>query len=94
MKELPKEISKKGFIYTQIKRKKNIAIYEQKSNTLLKQKPSYEVIKIKAHKGLTIADTYLPPSEMYPPSTQWGVAGFTYSDLEAAEERFNQLLHV
>lgn len=92
MKKLPLEINKKGFAYTQIKRVNDIAIYKQKSLDVELNGEWYEVIKIKSHNGMTLGGNYIPPSEMYPSSTQWGVLGFTYNDLSAAEDRFKQIL--
>jgi len=92
MKKLPLEINKKGFTYTQIKRVNDIAIYKQKSLDVELNGEWYEVIKIKSHNGMTLGGNYIPPSEMYPSSTQWGVLGFTYNNISAAEDRFKQIL--
>ena len=92
MKKLPLEISKKGFIYLQIKRTKDVAIYKQKNADDTMKGEWFEVIKIKSHNGMTLGGNYIPPSEMYPSSTQWGVLGFTYQTLKDAENRFKIML--
>lgn len=92
MKKLPLEISKKGFVYTQVKREKDIAIYKQKSLDEVVKGEWFEVIKIKSHDGMTLGGNYIPPSEMYPSSTQWGVLGFTYPNLEDAKSKFKIML--
>jgi hypothetical protein len=92
MKKLPLEIIKKGFVYTQIKRVKDTAIYKQKSLDVAVKREWFEVIKIKSHNGMTLGGNYIMPSEMYPSSTQWGVLGFTYQSLKDAEIKFEEIL--
>jgi hypothetical protein len=80
---------KKGFEFSLVKREGDLAIYK-------KQKPeqktfSFEVICIKRHNGYTIAGTVMEPAETYPGDSQWGIYGFTYTDLAEAEEKFNEL---
>lgn len=93
MKKLPLEISKKGFVYTQVKRIKDVAIYKQKNVDDYLKGEWFEVIKIKSHDGMTLGGNYIPPSEMYPSSTQWGVLGFTYQNLKEAEDKFKIILN-
>ena len=92
MKKLPLEINKKGFVYTQLKRVKDTAIYKQKSLDIAVKSEWFEVIKIKCHNGMTLGGNYIPPSEMYPSSTQWGVLGFTYQTQKEAETKFKEIL--
>jgi hypothetical protein len=92
MKKLPLEINKKGFVYTQIKRVKDVAIYKQKNLDIAVKSEWFEVIKIKSHNGMTLGGNYIPPSEMYPSSTQWGVSGFTYQNQKDAEAKFKEIL--
>lgn len=91
MKKLEKEITKKGFKYTQVKREGNKAIYLQErleKNSTLKK---YEVIQIKKHDGYEINGVKILPSEVYPSSTQWGTHGWTFEDLEDAEKKYKKL---
>jgi hypothetical protein len=92
MKKLPLEINKKGFVYTQIKRVNDVAIYKQKNLDIAVKSEWFEVIKIKSHNGMTLGGNYIPPSEMYPSSTQWGVSGFTYQNQKDAETKFKEIL--
>ena len=87
-KLLKEEITKEGFTLKQLKRKKNKAIYEQSKDGRIF---SYEVIVISCHEGYTIAGNFIEPSEMYPCSSQWGVKGFTYKNLEDAEKKYKTL---
>jgi hypothetical protein len=91
MKKLEKFFTKKGFAYTEIKRVGNKAIYKQVHEEIQEAKPHYEVIVIKSHDGYEIAGNKIPPGEVYPSTTQWGVLGWTYVDLEDAENKFKQL---
>lgn len=89
MKTLSKDIKKDGFNLKQIKRKGDKAIYiKTKSGTKLK---NYEVIRIGRHNGYTIAGQYIAPSEIYPSTSEWGVKGWTYVELSAAERKFDKI---
>lgn len=87
-KLLKEEISKDGFLLKQIKRKKNKAIYEQTRDGRIF---SYEVIVISKHEGYNIAGNFIEPSEMYPSTAQWGVKGFTFTNIEDAEKKYKTL---
>lgn len=91
MKKLEKTFTKKGFIYEQLKRIGNKAIYTQKKDSAQNAWMRYEVIVIKSHDGYEIAGNKIPAGEVYPSSTQWGAAGWTYVDLQDAENKFKKL---
>jgi len=91
MKKLEKKFSKKGFTYTQVKRVGMKAIYSQVKDDIETSTERYEVVVIKSHDGYEIAGNKIPPGEVYPSSTQWGVAGWTYLDLKSAENKFLKL---
>ena len=91
MKKLEKKFSKKGFIYTQLKRVGNKAIYSQKREENDAKQLRYEVIVIKSHDGYEIAGNKIPAGEVYPSSTQWGTLGWTFVDLQDAENKFKKL---
>lgn len=92
MKKLEKEFVKKGFKYTQVTRKGNIAMYKQESTSIKNPKPAYEVVQIKSHNGYEIGGSKIAAAEVYPGSTQWGLLGWTYQDLPTAEKRFKKLI--
>lgn len=94
MKKLDNTIKKKGFVYTLIKRSGKVAIYEQQMEDVINASKHYEVILINSHNGVTIANNYLPPSEIYPSASQWGNTGWTYSKKEDAEEKFTNLVNI
>ena len=91
MRKLEKEITKKGFIYKQLKRVGNKAIYSQKRDDKDVTRIHYEVIVIKSHDGYEIAGNKIPAGEVYPSSTQLGVLGWTFVDLQDAENKFKKL---
>ena len=91
MKKLEKTFTKKGFIYKQLKRVGNKAIYTQKRDDSQSVVTRYEVIVIKSHDGYEIAGNKRPAGEVYPSSTQWGTQGWTFVDLQDAENKFKKL---
>jgi hypothetical protein len=92
MKKLETKFSKKGFNYTQVTRKGSFAIYQQQNNKIKNSSKNYEVVEIKSHNGYEIGGSKIAAAEVYPGSSQWGLLGWTYSDLKSAENRFNKLL--
>lgn len=92
MKKLEISFNKKGFKYTQVVRKGNHAIYQQENVNVQKPSKYYEVVEIKSHNGYEIGGQKIAAAEVYPGSSQWGLLGWTYSDLKSAEKRFNKLV--
>jgi len=92
MKKLEKQFVKKGFKFTQVTRKGDVAIYKQESVAVKDPKANYEVVIIKSHNGYEIGGSKIAAAEVYPGSTQWGLLGWTYSDLPAAEVRFKKII--
>ena len=96
MKTLSKQIVRGHFVYTQLKRDGDVAIYEQQK----KRSPKsaclrYEVIRItRAQRNLYIGDTLIHEmgDEIYPASSQWGIYGWTFLTLKDAESKFQCLL--
>jgi len=92
MKKLETEFIKKGFKYTQVTRKGNVAIYKQENARIENSKANYEVVQIKSHNGYEIGGSKIAAAEVYPGSTQWGLLGWTHLDLPSAEKRFKKLI--
>jgi hypothetical protein len=92
MKKLEKQFVKKGFKFTQVTRKGDVAIYKQESVAVKDPKANYEVVIIKSHNGYEIGGSKIVAAEVYPGSTQWGLLGWTYPDLSGAEERFKKII--
>ena len=87
-KPLKEEFTRKGFTHLLVKREGDKAIYAQKKG---KRIFAYEVVIIRRHDGYTLADTYIEPAETYPSDSEWGIFGYTFSDLTRAEEKFKKI---
>ena len=77
-----------GFTLSQLKRAGNVAIYIQ---TKRRQPQAYEVVLIRKHEAYIAFGKGIPAGECYPSSEQWGVKGFTYRTIGAAERKFSML---
>jgi hypothetical protein len=88
-KKLKDKFIKNGFNFKLLKREGDKAIYEKRKSKL---NYCYEVILIARHDGYSLGENYLEPAETYPSSSQWGEKGWTFKDLNKAEEKFNNLI--
>ena len=89
MKTIKKEFVRSGFHHKQIKREGDVAIF-------FRTKPEYanghyEVIKISRHNGYNMASAYIEAAETYPGASLWGLQGWTYNDLDKAEEKYQEI---
>jgi hypothetical protein len=82
------EFRQSGFTLSLLKRAGNVAIYIQ---TKRRQPQAYEVVLIRKHEAYIAFGKEIPAGECYPSSEQWGVKGFTYRTIEAAERKFREL---
>jgi hypothetical protein len=89
MKILPEQFESKGFLHRQIQRVGDVALFERSKPT--HTNPHFEVVKIGRHNGYKIAGQLIAPAETYPPSTQWGSKGWTFTDRDDAWKRFREL---
>lgn len=87
-KPLKENFTKKGFEYKLIKRVGDKAIFEQTKGKKIKL---YEVIKIRRHDGYTIAGVTMEPAETYPSDSEWGTFGWTFTNLEKAQEKLESI---
>jgi len=90
MKKIDKEFSSKGFLFKQIHREGDFAIYERHSET--SDVKHYEVIKIQSHNGYAISGQKYPASEFYPSSNSWGSDGFTCSSKSQSYKRLDIMI--
>ena len=86
MRKLVKTFKQKGFNFTQVKREGDFAIY--KKTPLMSEYTSYEVIIISRHNGYELGGQYIEPAETYPSSSQWGIKGWTFTNINHAEAKF------
>ena len=89
MKILPKQFTKKGFTYKQLKRDGDKAIFEQSKKG--QEGVTYETVKIGRHNGYELGGMHIPAGESYPSTSQWGNAGWTFQNLQAAEAKFKKI---
>lgn len=75
--------------FKQLKRVKDIAIFEQSSPEW--RDVRYEVVKIGRHNGYYLGNSKLEPAETYPGASLWGIQGWTYMTLEDAETKFKEV---
>lgn len=87
--ELKTEFISKGFKFKQLKRVGDVAIFRRFKS---KKNSSFELIIIKRHDGYTLDNAYIEPAETYPTTSQWGLYGWTFTDLDKCEDRFQKLL--
>lgn len=90
MKQLEKQFTSLKYVFKQIHREKDYAIYERKKDddTFI----HYEVIRVLKHNGLEIQGVKIPPSEYYPSSAQWGMHGFTCRTRQDAYARLDRIV--
>lgn len=89
MKILEKEFRANKFNFRQVERVGDAAIYEKVA--VGGKAVSIEVIRIKSHNGYELAGNYIAPAEVYPSSSQWGIYGWTFTNMEDAMKKFNSL---
>lgn len=88
-KTIPTQFKKKGFVYTQLKREGNRAIFQQtRAGSALN---NYEVVKIGKHNGYLMGGVMIEPAETYPGSSLWGITGWTCTSIDDAMKRYDDL---
>ena len=88
---LPAQFPRDGFVYQQIAREGDAAIYEQKWSGCVNPSVSYEVIRARRRPGFQIDRRFVKPAEVYPNSEAWGVDGFTLIDKDAAFAKLREV---
>jgi len=53
----------------------------------------FEVVIVQHHDGREVFGAFIEPAEYYPPTSQWGTLGWTFTevDREGADRMFDQL---
>src|SRR5712691_2693714 len=91
MQVLEHELEDGRFQYVQVERRENVALYTQTHKA--SGHVRYEVIKIRIqpeHTWPTGVTT--PEKEAYPGSGSWGLYGWTFFALAAAQQKMRELL--
>jgi hypothetical protein len=84
MQPLDTQFSDRTFVYTQLERHGDVAIYEQKHKR--SGVCRFEVVKIRVRPEETLpSGSTLPEREVYPSSASWGTLAWTFFSLDAAQ---------
>jgi hypothetical protein len=90
-KLLDRHFQRGDFIYKQLVRENDVAIYSQTRRGCPEPSTAFEVIRVRRHNGKQIKGDWVEPSEFYPSSTDWGKYGFTFTDNDAAFAKLREL---
>lgn len=91
---LPEEFKSKGFIYRQLLREGDHAIFSQMNLSYPNAPVRFEVITIRRHNGYRIAGQKIPPAEMYPHPNQWGSLAWTLTSIEDAQAKLKKVQEI
>ena len=98
MKKVPLKFNKHGFVFEQLKRENNIAIYKQIEDDVI---VGLEVVKIQTAKRDYKPFKIKTGDESYPHTNMWGTEGWSYgvghpkyynNALERANKKFDNLI--
>lgn len=80
---------KRGFHHQQIERRGEWAVFRRWKNA--NPPCHYEVVRIREHGEYQMAGVTIPAGESYPSSEKWGADGFTFTTLEKAMAKFEEV---
>ena len=89
MKTLEPQFTDRGFNFTQVVRRGDLAVFHKKRVDGVAE--CWETVRIGRHNGYKIGGKAIAPAETFPPSSAWGSQGWTYSDEGAALDKMSQL---
>jgi hypothetical protein len=89
MRALAKRFRQHGFDFKQLMRDGRVALFVKTKPQFARE--SHEVVIVQRIKERTICGRRVEAHEAMPSPEQWGVAGWTFTDLEKAKAKFNQL---
>lgn len=87
MKPLPVDFESKGFIFHQISRSGDVALYRKGKNG--HDFESFEVIRVQKSPEYTIANVTVPAHEHFPNSEKWGDLGWSLTSKAAALDKMS-----
>lgn len=89
MESLPVSFRDRGFLYEQLERQGDVALYSQTNHTSIVR---YEVVRIRIQREHTWPNgTTTPEKEAYPGSNSWGTLGWTFIERPLAEAKLRAL---
>lgn len=89
MKPLDSQFTHDGFVFRQLARGGDVALFEKSKPG--HSRPGYEVVIVQRHPAQTIHGRAYPERESMPPSESWGVLGWSLMDLDSAKTKFREL---
>jgi hypothetical protein len=88
MNVIPTEFQHHGFVFRQIYRQGNVAVFEQAKNGKVH---AWEVVRIRVSPACTILGKDYPKRELYPKSEHWGENAYTCLSRERAIARATRM---
>lgn len=90
---LEKEFSYKFFVYSEIIREGNFAIYKFTNPKWDSKKEYFDTIEVKIVPETTYPNGIkVPIHESYPRDREWGICAWTYNTLPEAKKKLNELI--
>ena len=89
MKLLPEVFTEGKFIFTQLDRNCDFAVYKKQPRHT--RTHSFEVVRIRHRPAETIYNKDYPLREVYPGNEQWGTDGWTFTTEADARKQFSLL---
>jgi hypothetical protein len=93
LKPLPERFRYDNFDFRMLKREGDIAIFAKSSPSHPREPDSYEVVRVQRKPARLLFGRDIPAHEAMPASEDWGIHGWTYAKLEAAEKKFAELIN-
>lgn len=91
MTPLPTTFTRSGWTFTQLARVGDVALFRKSKQGFGYPIVSFEVIKVQKREAWSMGDQTFPAKEGYPSDEQWGTAGWTCLNLEAANKKLKEL---
>ena len=91
MKPLPLKIKRRGVFYEQVRRTDNAAIYSlryEDGGRII----GHDVFKVRQVGERCFHGNIIPPYEQFPPDEAFGAWAWSYTTLQAADAKYNELI--
>jgi hypothetical protein len=90
MTTLKKSFTKNGFLFEQVERTGNVAIYRQTKPGQAWER--FEVGRIRQNATYDAFGKHFEASESWPRSEEWGISAFTLTTLEEAQQKLTEMI--
>ena len=89
MKTIPDAFTRNGFRHHILHRNGDVLLVQRQHEDV--SKPHWEVVRLRVNAERMLEGRLCEEGERYPGPEDWGIYGWTYSDLESAKAKFNSL---